>query len=101
MEINFKSKFNLEDVVWFICDNQVVQGIIHTINYQRIESVDISRKHKSIFAKLKSCLDRMESKTQIRYQVHRIRENGEFHSGTYFLSEDKVFATKEQLLKNL
>ena len=34
MEFTVKSKFNLEDVVWFMYENKPVQGIVYCIYYQ-------------------------------------------------------------------
>ena len=101
MEFSFKSKFNLEDVVWFMCDNQVTQGIIHTIAYTREESVDIRCRHQSIFTKIKSYLVGKRQEVSILYGLDGIRENGEFKSSPHILREDRIFATKEQLLKSL
>lgn len=58
MEIVFKSKFSLEEVVWFMYENKPVQGIIHRINYRRVESVDTTCEHKNIFHKIKSLIDK-------------------------------------------
>lgn len=101
MEFTFKSKFNLEDVVWFMYDNQVTQGIIHTITYKRQESVDISCKHQSIFTKIKSYLAGKRQEVSIRYELDRIRENGEFKSSPHIKREDEIFATKAELLSSL
>ena len=101
MEFSFKSKFNLEDVVWFMCNNQATQGIIHTITYVREESVDTRCRHQSIFNKIKSYLDGAKRKEKVRYELDRIRENGEFKSAPHILGEDEIFAAKEQLLKSL
>ena len=57
MEIkNYKTKFNLEDVVWFMYDNKPSQGIIHRIKYTQEEAVDTRCRHKDIFHKIKSFL---------------------------------------------
>jgi hypothetical protein len=56
MEFTFKSKFDLEDIVWFMYKNKPVQGIINQISYKRIESINTAREHKNIFNKLKSLL---------------------------------------------
>ena len=101
MEFSFKSKFNLEDVVWFMCDNQASQGIIHTITYMREESVDTRCRHKSIFTKIKSYLSGARRKVNVRYELDRIREDGEFRSTPHFLGEDEIFSSKEELLKSL
>ena len=63
MEFTFKSKFNLEDTVWFMHKNKPVQGIIHTMEYTRSESVNIAYEHKNIFHKLKSLLSNKKVET--------------------------------------
>lgn len=65
MEFTFKSKFNLEEVVWFMYENKPVQGLVRAINYQRRESVDTACEHKNIFHKIKSFIDK--KKVDVRY----------------------------------
>lgn len=101
MNFQFKSKFNLEEVVWFMENNKPAQGIIHTIHYCRTESVDISCKHKSIFARLKSYLNKTSVKTTVKYELDMVKSDGEFKSATYYYKEDEIFKTKEELLKSL
>ena len=101
MDIKFKSKFNLEDIVWFMTNNKPAQGIIHTIHYCRIESVDICCKHKSIFDRLKSYLDKTSVKTTVKYELDMVKPDGEFKSATYYYKEDEIFKSKEELLKSL
>lgn len=58
MEFKFKSKFNLENVVWFMYENKPVQGIVCEISYRREESVNTAFEQKNIFHKIKSLIDK-------------------------------------------
>lgn len=49
MEFTFKSKFNLEDVVWFMYENKPVRGLICEIAYHREESVNTAYEQKISF----------------------------------------------------
>ena len=101
MDFKFKSKFNLEDVVWFMEDNKPVQGIINTIHYGRDESVDLRCRHKSVFAKLKSYLEGARCKILISYKIDMVGDDGEFKSSPHYRGEDEIFKSKEELLKSL
>lgn len=101
MDFQFKSKFNLEDVVWFMEDNKPVQGIIDTINYQRKEFVDLRCRHKSVFAKLKSYLEGTRCNIHVSYEIDMVGEDGEFKSSPHYRYEDEIFKSKEELLKSL
>lgn len=101
MEFTFKSKFNLEDVVWFMYDNKPAQGIISQINYRREESVNTSFEHKSIFHKLKSLLSNKKVESHLTYELDMVRSDGTFISCTHYRGENEIFKTKEELLKSL
>jgi hypothetical protein len=101
MDFQFKSKFNLEDVVWFMEDNKPVQGIIETIHYQREEFVDLSCRHKSVFTRLKSFIQGAKCKVRLRYQIDMINDDGEFQSSPHYRDENEIFKSKEELLKSL
>lgn len=101
MEFTFKSRFNLEEVVWFMYENKTVQGIIHGINYRREESVDTSREHKNIFHKLKSMLSHKKVEIGIVYELDMVKSDGTFISCTHYRQENEIFKTKEELLKSL
>lgn len=101
MEFTFKSKFNLEDVVWFMYENKPVQGIIHQINYRREESIHTAREHKNIFNKLKSLLSSKRVLVTLSYELDMVRSDGTFISCTHYRSENEIFKTKEELLKSL
>ena len=101
MDFQFKSKFNLEDVVWFMEDNKPVQGIIDTIHYRREESVDLRCRHKSVFARLKSYLEGARCKISVSYEIDMVWDDGEFRSSPHYRSEDEIFKSKEELLKSL
>ena len=101
MDFQFKSKFNLEDVVWFMEDNKPVQGIIDTIHYRREESVDLRYRHKSVFARLKSYLEGAICEVHLRYQIDMVNNDGEFQSTPHYRDENEIFKSKEELLKSL
>ena len=101
MEFTFKSKFNLENVVWFMYENKPVQGIIHKINYRREESVNTSYEHSNIFNKLKSLLGSKKVEVALTYELDMVKSDGTFISCTHYRRENEIFKTKEELLKSL
>ena len=101
MEIKIKTKFNLEDVVWFMKDNKPVQGIINRIEYERVESINTAYEHKNIFQKLKSLLNKTKVDIYLRYTLDWVDNNGKFISAPHYRTEEKLFSTKEELLKTL
>lgn len=101
MEITFKSKFNLEDVVWFMHENKPVQGIVCYIYYRRVESVNTACEHKNIFNKIKSLINKKKVEVVLTYGLDMIRSDGTFISCTHYKRENEIFKTKEELLKSL
>ena len=101
MEFTFKSKFNLENVVWFMYENKPVLGIIHKINYRREESVNTSYEHRNIFNKLKSLLGSKKVEVALTYELDMVKSDGTFISCTHYRRENEIFKTKEELLKSL
>lgn len=101
MEVTFKSKFNLEDVVWFMYENKPVQGIIYCIYYRRQESVNIVDEHKNIFNKTKSLVDKKKVEVVHTYEVDIVKSDGTFTYNTFYKTENEIFKTKEELLKSL
>ncbi|MBO7241574.1 MAG: hypothetical protein J6U90_03900 [Methanobrevibacter sp.] len=101
MEFTFKSKFDLEEVVWFMYENKPVQGIVSAINYQRIESVDTAGEHKNIFHKIKSFIDKKKVDVRLIYELAMVKSDGTFISCTHYKRENEIFKTKEELIKSL
>ena len=101
MEFTFKSKFNLEDVVWFMCNNKPAQGIVCSISYRREESVDTAYEQKNIFNKLKSLLSSKKVEVTISYTLDKVRSDGTFISCSNYRKDNELFKTKEELLKSL
>lgn len=101
MEFTFKSKFNLEDVVWFMYENKPVQGIINRIVHRRAESVNTACEHKNIFNKLKSLLCSKKVEVTLSYELDMVQSDGTFISCTHYRRENEIFQTKEELLKSL
>lgn len=101
MEFTFKSKFNLEDTVWFMHKNKPMQGIIYQINYRRAESINTACEHQNIFYKLKSLLSSKKVEVEFSYELSMVRSDGTFISCTHYKQEREIFKTKEELLKSL
>lgn len=101
MKISFKSKFNLEDVVWFMHENKPVQGIIYNISYRQEESVNTAYEHKNIFNKLKSLLSSKKVEITLTYVLDMVQRDGTFISCPHYRRENEIFKTKEDLLKSL
>ena len=101
MEFTFKSKFNLEDAVWFMYENKPVQGIIHRINYRREESINTAFEHKNIFNKLKSLLSSKKIEVALSYELDMVRSDGTFISCVHYRKENEIFKTKEELINSL
>lgn len=101
MEFTFKSKFNLEDVVWFMYENRPVRGLICEIAYHREESVDTAYEHKNIFHKLKSLLGNKKVAITIHYGMDMVQSDGTYISSTHYRREEDIFKCKEELLKSL
>lgn len=101
MEFTFKSRFNLEDVVWFMYANKPVQGIIKKINYRREESICTAYNHTNIFRKLKSLLSTKKVEIAHSYELDMVSSDGIFISCTYYRQENEIFKNKEELLKSL
>lgn len=101
MEVTFKSKFNLEDVVWFMHENKPVQGIVYCIYYRKQESVIIVDEHKNIFNKTKSLIDKKKVEVVYTYGVDMVKSDGTFIYNTFYKTENEIFKTKEELLKSL
>lgn len=101
MEFKFKSKFNLEEVVWFMYENKPVQGIVNQINYTRKESVNTACEHRNIFNKLKSLLNSKKVSVALSYGLDMVQSDGTYISSTHYRREDDIFKCKEDLLKSL
>lgn len=101
MEFTFKSKFNLEEVVWFMHKNKPVQGIIDRIQYVRYEYVNTAYEHKNIFHKLKSLISNKKVETNLVYELAMVESDGTFISCPHSRGENELFKTKEELLKSL
>ena len=98
---SFKTKFNLEDVVWFMYDNMPTQGIIHRIKYVQEEKVDTRYRHKDIFHKIKSFLSGKRVERFLVYTLDMVSGDGVFKSIPHYKQECEIFKTKEELLNSL
>lgn len=101
MEFTFKSKFNLESVVWLMYENKPTRGIIYIIEYDRKESVDITCEQQNIFNKIKSLLNKKKVDIRLSYSLDLIDNTGKFVSRVCHIRENQLFSAKEELLKSL
>ena len=101
MKFTFESKFNLEEVVWFMYENKPVQGIVCAINYRRRESVNTACEHKNIFHKIKSFINKKKVDVRLIYKLDMVKSDGTFTSCTHYRKESEIFKTKEELIKSL
>lgn len=101
MEFTFKSKFNLEDVVWFMHENRPATGMICRIFYSRSESIDTRYEHKNIFHKIKSFLSKKDIEINLSYQLDMVDKDGKFISCPHYRRENEIFKNKQELLNSL
>lgn len=101
MEFTFKSKFKLESVVWLMHENKPTRGIVYRIEYNREERIDITCEQQNIFNKIKSLLNKKKVNISVKYGLDLVDSTGEPTHRPGYISEDKLFATKEELLKSL
>ena len=98
----FETKYSPEDFVWLMHNNKPIQTMITRV---RVEIEEDSEIHGSeipnILAKIKNFLHSHTKHVQTTYTLDEIK-NGKFyssHGGWY--DENRLFSTKEELLKSL
>jgi hypothetical protein len=101
----FETEFNVEDVVWFMCDNKPTRGIVYEINVHLEEKFDVfwTEKCINIIRKIRSYFDQHEFKKNISYYVQRVHDDdAHCGAGSYNrMTASQLFHTKEDLLKSL
>lgn len=104
MEIkNFKTKFALEDVVYFMYNNKLSKGIITRIKVEFEEKVYIHGSYiKEVIHKIKNFFDDHKTSVKIYYSVDKVRKDDSFNCaiGGYF-RDWELAHTKEELFKML
>lgn len=102
----FETKFSVEDVVWFMCENKPTRGIVYEVDVVFKEEANLSRddKCKNIIRKLKSNFDEHKYEKCVSYEVLKLNDDGSYYcyvgNFTYKVA-DELFHTKEELLKSL
>ena len=104
MEIkNFKTKFTLEDVVYFMYNNNLSKGIITGIRVEFEEEVYIHGSYmKEVIHKIKNFFDSHKTKVNVYYRIDKATKNDSFECaiGGYF-RDWELAHTKEELFKML
>lgn len=104
MEIkNFKTKFALEDVVYFMYNNELSKGIITRIKVGFEEEVYIHGSYmKEVIHKIKNFFNDHKTKVCVFYSVNKASKDDNFNCaiGRYF-RDWELAHTKEELFKML
>lgn len=104
MEIkNFKTKFALEDVVYFMYQNELSKGIIRRINVEFEEEVDIHGSYMwEVIHKIKNFFDDHKTKVTVYYSIDKATKDDTFYCAIAGHFKDWELAhTKEELFKML
>jgi hypothetical protein len=104
MEIkNFKTKFALEDVVYFIYQNQISKGIITRIKVEFEEEVYIHGSYtQQVIRKIKNFFSDHKTNVKVYYSVTKAKNDDTFYcaiSGCF--QEWELAPSKEELFKML
>lgn len=100
---NFKTKFALEDVVYFMYKNELSKGIITRIKVEFEEEVYIhGSSMKEVIHKIKNFFNNHKTKVMVYYSVNKAAKDDTFYCaiGGYF-KEWELAHTKEELFKML
>ena len=104
MEIKgFKTKFALEDVVYFMYKNELSKGIITRIKVEFEEEVYIHGTYmKEVIHKIKNFFNDHKMKVQVYYSIDKATKDDTFYCaiGGYF-RDYELAHTKEELFKML
>lgn len=102
MEIkNFKTKFALEDVVYFLYNNEVSKGIITHIKVEFEEDVYIHGSYmKEVIRKIKNFFNDHKMVVKVYYGIDKANKDDTFYCaiGGYF-REWELAHSKEELFK--
>ena len=102
MEITVKTKFDIEDTVWFMHENNVKQGVITEVKVEYNKKLGWVSGNciLRIFNKLESYIHTKEENLRIRYQLDRI-EGTHTASNCLWYDESILYHTKQELLDTL
>lgn len=99
---NYKTKYNLEDIVYLIYDNKIRRAVITGIEVKFTEELassgykilDIIKHAKNFFS------DHVE-KVRVYYKINISDSEGKFYCcpGGYF-NDDELYSSTEKLLEN-
>ena len=104
MEIkNFKTKFDLEDVVYFMHKNELSKGIITRVKIDFEKEVYIHGSYvKDVIHKIKNFFNNHKTSVNVYYSVTKASKDDTFYAaiGGYF-RDWELAHTKEELFKML
>lgn len=104
MEIRgYKTKFNVEDVVYFMYENEISKGVITGIELKFEEKVYIHGSYiQSVVSKIKNFFDKHEYETKEFYRIDKVQKDDSFYCAIagYFHPEE-LASSKEELCKML
>lgn len=104
MEIkNFKTKFALEDVVYFMYQNEISKGVITGIRVEFEESVYIHGSYmQQVIRKIKNFFNDHETDVKVYYSIMKAKNDDTFYcaiAGAF--REWELASSKEELFKML
>lgn len=104
MEIkNFKTKFALEDVVYFMYQNEIGRGIVSRIRvvFEEEEYIYGSYIQKAI-QKIKSFFNNHKTYINVYYHIIKVKNNDTFDCAIAMsFRENELASSKEELFKML
>lgn len=104
MEIkNFKTKFALEDVVYFMYENQISKGVITQIKVEFDENVYIHGSYmQQVIRKIKNFFSDHKTDVKVYYRVTKANNDDTFYCAIAgYFREWELAPSKEELFKML
>ena len=104
MEIrSFKTKFALEDVVYFMYKNEISKGVITRIRVEFEESVYIHGSYiQQVIRKIKNFFSDHKTDVNVYYSVDKANNDDTFYCAIAgFFREWELASSKEELFKML
>ena len=104
MEINyFKTRFALEDVVYFMYQNEISKGVITRIKVEFEEDVYIHGSYiKQVIRKIKNFFSDHKTDVNVYYSIMKVKNDDTFYctiAGAF--REWELASSKEELFKML
>lgn len=104
MEIkNFKTKFALEDVVYFMYQNKISKGVITRIKVEFEEDVYIHGSYiQQVIRKIKNFFGDHKTRVSVYYSIVKVNNDDTFYcaiAGAF--RERELASSKEELFKML